>query len=66
MSIRNLTLLGFGLGLFAGTTALMSVSFDVDRPEAPLHRLEGPGQMAVVVGTPDRTTVLFDDFIDGM
>jgi 3',5'-cyclic AMP phosphodiesterase CpdA len=42
-----------------------SVSFDVDRPEAPLHRLEGPGQMAVVVGTPDRTTVLFDDFING-
>lgn len=41
-----------------------SVSFNVDQPEAPIRRIEGPGQMAIVVGTPDRTTVLFDDFID--
>lgn len=27
--------------------------------------LSGPGQMAVVVGTKDRTTVLFEDFLDG-
>ncbi len=42
-----------------------SVSFNVDQPEVPFRRLKGPGQMAVVVGTEDRTTVLFEDFIDG-
>ena len=42
-----------------------SVDFTVDQPNAPMRRLTGPGQMAVVVGTPDRTTVLFEDFIDG-
>lgn len=42
-----------------------SVSFNVDKPDAPFRRLSGPGQMAVVVGTQDRTTVLFEDFIDG-
>lgn len=42
-----------------------SVSFNVDQPDVPVSRLTGPGQMAVVVGTPDRTTVLFEDFIDG-
>lgn len=42
-----------------------SVSFNVDQPNAPYRRLAGPGQMAVVVGTEDRTTVLFEDFIDG-
>lgn len=42
-----------------------SVSFNVDQPNAPYRRLTGPGQMAVVVGTEDRTTVLFEDFIDG-
>jgi Icc protein len=42
-----------------------SVSFNVDQPGAPFRRLSGPGQMAVVVGTEDRTTVLFEDFIDG-
>jgi 3',5'-cyclic AMP phosphodiesterase CpdA len=42
-----------------------SVDFSVDQPDAPMRRITGPGQMAVVVGTPDRTTVLFDDFIDG-
>jgi len=41
-----------------------SVSFNVDQPEASIRRIDGPGQMAVVIGTPDRTTVLFDDFID--
>jgi Icc protein len=30
-----------------------------------MRRLAGPGQMAFVLGTPDSTTVLFDDFIDG-
>ena len=42
-----------------------SVSFNVDKPKAPFRALSGPGQMAVVVGTPDRTTVLFEDYIDG-
>jgi len=42
-----------------------SVDFSVDHPKAPMRHISGPGQMAVVVGTPDRTTVLFDDFIDG-
>lgn len=42
-----------------------SVSFNVDQPGLPFKRLSGPGQMAVVVATPDRTTVLFEDFIDG-
>lgn len=42
-----------------------SVSFNVDQPGVPFKRLIGPGQMAVVVGTEDRTTVLFEDFIDG-
>lgn len=42
-----------------------SVSFNVDQPGVPFRRLTGPGQMAVVVGTPDRTTVLFEDFVDG-
>ena len=41
-----------------------SVSFNIDQPEAPIRRIEGPGQMALVIGTPDRTTILFDDFID--
>lgn len=41
-----------------------SVSFNVDQPTAPFRRISGPGQMAVVLGTEDRTTVLFDDFID--
>ena len=42
-----------------------SVGFNVDQPNAPYKRLTGPGQMAVVVATDDRTTVLFEDFIDG-
>lgn len=42
-----------------------SVGFNVDQPDVPFKRLTGPGQMAVVVGTDDRTTVLFEDFIDG-
>jgi 3',5'-cyclic-AMP phosphodiesterase len=42
-----------------------SVGFNVDQPDVPFKRLTGPGQMAVVVGTEDRTTVLFEDFIDG-
>jgi len=42
-----------------------SVSFNVDQPNTPFKRLTGPGQMAVVLGTEDRTTVLFEDFIDG-
>lgn len=42
-----------------------SVSFNVDAPTKPFRRLTGPGQMAVVIGTEDRTTVLFEDFVDG-
>lgn len=37
----------------------------VDQEHVPMRRLAGPGQMAFVIGTPDTTTVLFDDFIDG-
>jgi hypothetical protein len=40
-----------------------SVGFAVDQPEADFPRVSGPGQMAIVIGTPDRTTILFDDFI---
>lgn len=42
-----------------------SVSFNIDRPKAPFRRLSGPGQMAVVLGTEEKTTVLFEDFLDG-
>lgn len=42
-----------------------SVSFNIDQPKAPFRRLSGPGQMAVVVGTEEKTTVLFEDFLDG-
>ncbi len=42
-----------------------SVSFNVDEPGKPFRQLTGPGQMAVVLGTEDRTTVLFEDFVDG-
>lgn len=42
-----------------------SVAFNVDAPEAPFKALSGPGQMAVVLGSADATTVLFEDFIDG-
>ena len=42
-----------------------SVGFAVDKPQADFPRLAGPGQMAIVIGTPDRTTVLFEDFIHG-
>lgn len=42
-----------------------SVGFNVDQPEADFPRIDGPGQMAVIVGTPDRTTVLFEDFLHG-
>jgi hypothetical protein len=42
-----------------------SVSFDVDAPDQPFRALTGPGQIAVVIGLPHATTVLFEDFIDG-
>jgi len=42
-----------------------SVSFNADQPKAAFKALHGPGQMAVVLGLPDATTVLFEDFIDG-
>ena len=42
-----------------------SVSFNADQPAAPFRCLTGPGQMAVVLGTPNATTVLFEDFLDG-
>lgn len=42
-----------------------SVNFNVDQPKAPYKALSGPGQMAVVVGKSETTTVLFEDFIDG-
>lgn len=41
-----------------------SVSFNADRPTEKFKSLTGPGQMAVVLGTPNATTVLFEDFID--
>lgn len=40
-------------------------SCSVDQPHVPMRRLAGPGQLAFMIGTPDSTTVLFDDFIDG-
>ena len=40
-------------------------SCTVDQPHVPMRRLTGPGQLALVIGTPDSTTVLFDDYIDG-
>jgi len=36
----------------------------VDQPHVPMRRLAGSAQMAFVIGTPDATTVLFDDYID--
>lgn len=42
-----------------------SVDFNADQPNTPFRSLTGPGQMAVVLGLPHATTVLFDDFIDG-
>ena len=42
-----------------------SVTFNVDQPKAPYNGLTGPGQMAVVIGTANATTVLFEDYIDG-
>lgn len=42
-----------------------SVTFNADRPTEKFKSLTGPGQMAVVLGTPHATTVLFEDFIDG-
>jgi len=42
-----------------------SVSFNADQPGVAFKSLHGPGQMAVVLGTPHATTVLFEDFIDG-
>jgi 3',5'-cyclic AMP phosphodiesterase CpdA len=42
-----------------------SVSFNADQPKTAFKALHGPGQMAVVLGLPHVTTVLFEDFIDG-
>jgi 3',5'-cyclic-AMP phosphodiesterase len=42
-----------------------SVNFNADQPKAAYKALSGPGQMAVVLGTAQSTTVLFEDFIDG-
>ena len=52
-------------GLPFTTLAGGHYSCTVDQPHVPMRRLAGPGQMAFVLGTPDSTTVLFDDFIDG-
>ncbi len=63
----HLTSTAFWRGLSFTTLAggHYSVGFNVDQPERPFRRTTGPGQMAVVVGTEERTTVLFEDFIDG-
>lgn len=37
----------------------------VDQDHVPMRRLAGPGQLAFVVGTPESTTVHFDNYIDG-
>jgi 3',5'-cyclic-AMP phosphodiesterase len=42
-----------------------TVGFNVDQPTADFSCLAGPGQMAVVLGTAEATTVLFENFIDG-
>ena len=34
-------------------------------PTEPAPKLTGPAQMAVVLGSPDATTVHFDDYING-
>jgi Icc protein len=52
-------------GLPFTTLAGGHYSCTVDQPHVPMRRLAGPGQMAFIIGTPDSTTVLFDDFIDG-
>lgn len=52
-------------GLPFTTLAGGHYSVSVDQPNVPMRWLSGPGQMAFVIGTEDRTTVLFDDFIDG-
>jgi Icc protein len=52
-------------GLPFTTLAGGHYSVTVDQAHVPMRRLAGPGQMAFVLGTPDSTTVLFDDFIDG-
>ena len=52
-------------GLPFTTLAGGHYSVTVDQANVPMRRLAGPGQMAFVIGTPDSTTVLFDDFIDG-
>lgn len=52
-------------GLPFTTLAGGHYSVSVDQPGVPMRWLSGPGQMAVVIGTPESTTVLFDDFIDG-
>lgn len=54
---------GIGFTTLAGRH--YPVSFNADQPKAPFKALTGPGQMAVVLGTPHATTVLFEDFIDG-
>ncbi len=41
-----------------------SVDFNADQPSTPFRSLTGPGQMAVILGTPHSTTVLFDDFLN--
>lgn len=63
----HLTSTAFWRGLSFTTLAggHYSVGFNVDQPEKPFRRIAGPGQMAVVVGTEERATVLFEDFIDG-
>jgi Icc protein len=37
----------------------------VDQSHVPMRRLAGPAQLAFVIGTPDTTTVHFDNYIDG-
>jgi Icc protein len=36
----------------------------VDQPHVPMRQMDGPGQMAFVIGTEETTTVLFDDYVD--
>lgn len=36
----------------------------IDQPHIPIRRFTGPAQMAIVMGTPESTTVLFDNHID--
>lgn len=42
-----------------------NVTIPLDDPEAPVDRLHGPAQMALVLSDADQTLVHFDNYVDG-